>query len=132
MMMLEIRGPQVDAVTIANRTRLVAGLVQYLQDDAPDLIDGLDLNWVSEAVGATVDRADALGIVTLSGIYSFVTASFMLGPTFFEESRISKILPNAQGPEGKDILEILSELDENIMKAALEKYDGQRWLPEPK
>jgi hypothetical protein len=128
--MLEIRQAQINHLATHDRGRLLDGLVEYLQTDAPDLVENLDRGWLREAVDACVERADKFGIVNIEGIYSFVTASFLLGPSFFKEPRIKRLMPQAAGPEGATILDILANADDDVSQAALDLYDWQAWLPD--
>ena len=128
--MLEIRRAQINALSTGDEGRLVDDLVTYLREDASDLIENLDLGWVRDAVKATIERAKRLEIISMDGIYSFVTATFWLGPSFYEEPRIAKILYRTKGHDGLPILDILADMGDNVLQAAFDRYDWKRWLPE--
>jgi hypothetical protein len=128
--MLEIRRAQLNALSTGDEGRLVDDLVTYLREDASDLIENLDLGWVRDAVDATVERAKQLEIISIDGIYSFVTATFWLGPSFYEEPRIAKILYRTKGHDGLPILDVLAGMGDDVLQAAFDRYDWKRWLPE--
>jgi hypothetical protein len=130
MMMLEIRRPQLNALSTVNERKLVDNLVAYLGATFPELIESSDFFWVQDAVEATVVKAKQFEIIAIDGIYSFVTAAFWLGPNFFEEPRIAKNLYRAKGHDGHPILDVLADMGDDVLQSAFDRSDWKQWLPE--
>jgi hypothetical protein len=125
--MFEIREDQIKAFTAARTRENIAALVTQ---DYEDILSGMPRDLVFDMVDGGIATARSFGLSTPEDLAGFVCLMFEIGPEFYRQPNILKILQdNSIEPQRK-----LEELDrrttEQDWNEARDNLAEQSWFPE--
>jgi hypothetical protein len=113
-----------DDALLVNRT------VEFLQEEAPEELQGLSLDLVMRLVSNGIERARSHGLTQESAIQDFVLLMFEVAPNFDQHPAFAKALRDTadQGiDEDARIHSILERVTVEEWNQAAEGYDENAW-----
>jgi hypothetical protein len=103
-------------------------IIEFLQNEAPEEIEGLHLDLLSQMVENGIIRARSHGFTEDNAIQDFVQLMFEIAPNFDQNPAFAKALRETSGVD-QDVRahSILERISEEEWNQAADSYDENAW-----
>jgi hypothetical protein len=103
-------------------------IIEFLQDEAPEEIEGLHLNLLSQMVENGIIRARSHGFTEDNAVQDYVQLMFEIAPNFDQNPAFAKALRETSGFD-QDVRahSILERISEEEWNQAADAYDENAW-----
>lgn len=132
--MLKIRKEQMDALQEAAQPRhqddVVDFIVKHLHEESPELLEGIEPDYLREMVRNGVRRAGGHGLKSLGDVTAFVSIMFEIAPNFDEQPDLARVLADTAVPPEEKIDSLFAPELDAAWEEADRNYDPNAWFPE--
>jgi hypothetical protein len=126
--MLTIRQNQFDAFLLQDEEKLIDFIVEHLQNESLELIDGIPLDILREQVEFGLSKARKYGFTRPNDLTAFVSIMFEISPDFDEHPPIHRVFTDESIPINKRFDAIFERVSEEEWEKI--NYNEKAWFPE--